>query len=526
MINGTVGARGDGLAFNLADLVRTHAADRPRSPCLTFGDLALDFGELDSRSSRVARALARAGVAPGERVALIARNGPVHFELLYGCAKAGAVFVPLNWRLSAREVAAVLADAGPRLVFADTHYLPLVPADVRAVAGCINTEDGYAAWRDASPATDPGLRIDPHAPLALLYTSGTTGRPKGVVVSHANLSFSSRMARELWNFTDASVNLVAMPLYHIGGLGYGTMALSQGGHTVLLEQPSPLPVFDAIRRHRVTHAFFVPTVIFDLVQAAGDDRGGLQGLQLIVYGASPMSGTLLSRATELFGCRFSHAYGMTETSGTVLTLQTHDYDPRGAGEGRLLSCGKPVPWVEFGLFDPITCRPVPAGEVGEIWIRSGMNTQGYWNQPVETAATVRPDGWLRSGDAASQDSDGFVYIHDRLKDVIITGGENVFPAEVEQVLKEHPGVAEAAVIGVPHPRWGETVKAFVVAAPLTPDSVVLTEAALIEFARGRLAHFRCPSSVEMVARLPQNGSGKVLRRELRRREGRRHVDKS
>jgi acyl-CoA synthetase (AMP-forming)/AMP-acid ligase II len=231
----------------------------------------------------------------------------------------------------------------------------------------------------------------------------------------------------------------------------------------------------------------------------------------MIYGASPISETLLLRAMEVFGCGFNHAYGMTETAGTVVTLAPEDHDPGGPHADRLRSCGKPVPWAELGLFDPQSGERVAQGEVGEIWIRSGMTTRGYWNKPAETAAAITADGWYRTGDAADQDAEGYVYIRDRFKDMIVSGAEKVYPTEVENVLYEHPGVAETAVIGVPDPRWGETVKAVVVpAAGVRP-----TEAELIAFARARLAHYKCPTSVSFVNELPRSASGKILKRELR-----------
>lgn len=512
------------MQLSIAELIRQHAAHSPEAPCLTFEERTLDYRELDARGSRVANALSEAGVSAGERVAIIARNSPVFYELMFGCAKSGVVFVPINWRLSSREVAAILDDATPRIVFSGSEQFALLPDGVRDSATCLNVEAQYPQWRDAAPAIDPQHQIDLDASFALLYTSGTTGSPKGVMISQRNLSYSALMARDVWRFTTTSVNLVAMPLFHIGGLGYGMMALSQGGHTVLLQQPAPALVLEAIQKHRATHAFFVPTVIQSLVNAEGVDAMELSSLRLIVYGASPISESLLLRAIEVFGCGFSHAYGLTETTGTVVALLPEEHDPGGPNAPRLRSCGRAVPWAELGLFDPTTAERVPVGAVGEIWIRSGMTTRGYWRKPAETAAALRSDGWLRTGDAASQDSEGYVYIRDRFKDMIVSGAENVYPAEVENVLSEHPGVAEAAVIGIPHERWGETVKAVVVAKA----GVTVTDSELIAFARERLAHYKCPTSVDLVSSLPKSASGKILKRELRRmaRAGRAPQDDS
>ena len=498
------------MDFSLADLVREHAARQPEAPCLSHDGETISFAELHSRSSRVANALLGSGLKPGERVVVLARNSPVFYELAFGCAKAGAILVAVNWRLSAREVSGILIDASPSLVLAGEEHLSLLPA-LGPECSVIGLEQDYARWRDACADTDPAYRSSADDVVAMLYTSGTTGLPKGVMISHRNLHFSVRMAREVWAFGAQSVNLVAMPLFHIGGLGYGMMALSQGGHTVLLQAPTPEPILEAISRYRVTHAFFVPTVIQSLVNVAGVDAMDLSSMQRMFYGAAPISETLLLRAMSVFGCGFSHAYGLTETCGTVVTLLPEDHDPGGPRAGLLRSCGKPVPWAELGLFDPHTGERVRQGEVGEIRIRSGMVMRGYWNKPAETAATIDAEGWLHTGDAASADAEGYLYIRDRYKDMIVSGAENVYPTEVENVIYEHPAILEAAVIGVPDPRWGETVKAVVVTRP----GAQLDAPGLIAFTRARLAHYKCPTSVSFLNALPRSASGKILKRELR-----------
>lgn len=505
-----------GRQFTLGGLLRGHAVERPGAPCLTFRGETLTYLDLHQRSSRLANALMSAGLSPGDRVAILARNAPVFYELEFACAKAGTIMVPINWRLSAREVAGVLADAEPRLVLTDAEFADKLPeSGSSAPSVIIDLDKQYQSWLQAASATDPERVVAAGDTVLLLYTSGTTGRPKGVMISHHNLFFSERMAREIWRFTADSVNLVGLPLFHIGGIGYGQMALTQGGHTVLLTQPSPEAVVDAITTHRVSHTFLVPAVIQALVDYQGVDDMDMSSLELMVYGSSPISETLLLRAMAVFGCGFTHAYGMTETAGTVITLLPEEHDPGGHQVHRLRSCGRPLPWIEAGLFNPETNQEVPVGEAGEIWIRSEMNTAGYWNKPEETAATLLPDGWLRTGDAAFRDADGYYYIHDRYKDMIISGGENIYPTEIENVLYEHPGIAEAAVVGVPHERWGETPKAIVVAR----DGASLSEQELIDFVRERLARYKCPTAVAFVSTLPRNASGKILKHELRAQYG-------
>ncbi|MGK0418295.1 long-chain-fatty-acid--CoA ligase [Haliea sp.] len=495
------------MNVNLADMLRDHALQRPHAPCLSFVDETLSYEQLHQRSSQLANALLQRGLVVGDRVAIVARNAPVFYELAFACAKAGLIMVPINWRLSARELDDILVDATPGAVFADAEFADKLPGTVSTMM----LDESYAAWRNAASDSDPHTPTTSDDTVLLLYTSGTTGRAKGAMISHRNMTFTSRMAHEVWGFGSDSVNLVAGPLFHIGGIGYGMMALTQGGHTVLLQQPSPRPALDAIVRHRITHAFLVPAVIQSLVEADGVDDMDLTSLQLIAYGASPISGTLLLRAMKVFGCGFSHAYGLTETSGTVITLPPEAHDPYGDGAARLRSCGRPVPWVEIDLFDPQTDLPVNEGDVGEIRVRSGMTMTGYWNNPEETRATFAAGGWLRTGDAAWRDAAGYYYIHDRFKDMIVSGGENIYPTEVENVLYEHPDVAATAVIGVPHERWGETPKAVVVRR----SGSAVSEQELIEFLRQRLAHYKCPTSVEFVEDMPRSASGKILKRELR-----------
>lgn len=481
----------------------------PDAPCLTFGTETLSFAELDARASCVANALAARNIQPGDRVAMIARNAIAHFELFFGCAKSGAIFLPINWRLSSREIADILDDGAPSLLIAERDFLPLL-AQARSSPAIIAIA-AYPAWRDSAVSVDAGKTPMPDDPLLILYTSGTTGLPKGAVLGHGNMSFLARMAHEHWDMSASSVNLVASPLFHIGGIGYAMTGMSQGGHTVLMQQVVPSEIIAAIRDHRVTHGFFVPTVIQMLLEVPGVADMNLDSLDRIAYGAAPIGETVLKRAIEIFGCGFMHTYGMTETAGTVIMLAPSEHDPDGPHAKRLRSCGRPMPWNELALVDPATGTAVAVGEVGEIRIRSKANMMEYWNKPDETARAITADGWLCTGDAAYQDADGFIYIHDRYKDMIVSGAENIYPTEIENVLYHHPGVTQVAVIGVEHERWGETPKAFVVPRAGWEPS----ETELIAFTRERLAHYKCPTAVVFVSALPTNAAGKILKKEMR-----------
>ncbi len=498
------------MTFCLASIVRDHARATPEAPALTYEDTTISFGELDERSSRVANALVNAGIMAGDRVAVLSKNCPEFYEIVFGCNKIGAIVVGLNWRLAAPEIAAIAADSAPKLVIVGATERELLTAAVdQATIVPLGVE--YDAWRDAASGADPGRSGAPDDVALLLYTSGTTGVPKGVMLTNGGMEYTGRIGSEIWGMTAASVNLVAMPLFHIGGIGYGLSTMAQGGHTVLMREVDPPAIIAAIAAHGVTHSFFVPAVIQLLLATPGVEDADLSSLQLLSYGASPIGDAVLRRALDVFGCGFMQVYGMTETSGTVVALQPEDHHADGELSYLLRSCGRVFPWVELRIIDPVTLSDVAQGAVGEIWLRSGMVTAGYWNKPGETAEAIVDGGWLRTGDAAYQDEGGYVYLFDRFKDMIVSGGENVYPAEVENVLYDHVSVAEAAVIGVPDERWGETVKAIVVVKPETSTDA----AELIAFARTRLAKYKCPTSIDFVAVLPRNASGKVLKKELR-----------
>lgn len=497
------------MAEHLVDALRRYAAHTPDAPALEFEATRLTFRQLHERSSRIANALTSAGVGRGDRVSILDKTSTTPMELFFACGLIGAIMMPLNWRLSPAEVAGILRDGTPSVIFVADELRHLL-AEAPVVAATIGLGAAFEDWLGDADTRDPGVPHGPHDPVLLLYTSGTTGTPKGVMLTHESHGYSGEVAKA-WDFNPASVNLVAMPLFHIGGLGYGMMGMSQGGHTVLIQQPDPALVMDLIERCRVTHALFVPTVIQALVEHAEQHPASLSSFRRMVYGAAPIGEELLRRAMSVFQCAFTHAYGLTESSGTVVTLQPEDHDPDGPLKSRLRSCGKALPWVELGLFDPATGKAVAPGDVGEIRLRTPMNMLGYWGKPDETAAAITPDGWLCTGDAAWQDADGYLYIHDRYKDMIVSGGENIYPAELENTLQSHPGIAEVSVIGTPHPRWGETPRAFVVAR----ESAELTEAEVIAYTRARLATYKCPTSVVFVEALPRNASGKVLKREIR-----------
>lgn len=498
----------------LAEMIRRHATERPDRPCLTYQDRTTTFGQLHERSSRVAQGLMAEGLGPQARVAFLDKNCPEYLDVLFGGAKANVVNVAVNWRLAPPEMAHIINDAEARVLFVGPElrsHVDQIRDDLHTVKTVIELGEPFESWLRAFEPDDPELPVADHDVCCQLYTSGTTGLPKGAMLTNANFDCLVPQVSPHWRFSEDSVNLVVMPLFHIGGSGWLVIGLWNGCHSVMLREVNPAEILAAVPRHEVTNALFVPAVLQFLLQTPGVDETDFSTLRTIVYGASPITHQVLTDAMRTFGCEFIQVYGLTETTGAFTELPDADHDPAGPHPERLRSCGKPFPWVEARVVDPEAGEDKPAGEVGEVWVRSAQNMKGYWGKPEETAKTVNADGWLRTGDAAYFDDDGYLYLYDRVKDMIISGGENVYPAEVENVLMSHPGVADVGVVGVPDPRWGETVKACVVRAPGTEAS----EQEIIEYARQRVAHYKCPTSVDFFEALPRNLSGKILKRELR-----------
>lgn len=507
-----------GPVWNLADVVRTHARDRPSAPAITFGSEVISWSQLDQQSNRTASALAADRTSAGDRIAFVGKNSPAYFEVLFGAAKLGAVTVAVNWRLHPAEMAFIVKDAGARLLvideeFADADELIGVAEKV-VVLGADRgaaSSTSYRAWLEGAPASDPGYRGGPEEVALQLYTSGTTGLPKGAMLTHANMGFLVAAAEEMFGLDSASVTLVVLPIFHIGGVGMALIGMAQGCHTVLHREFEPAAVLDALSRQSITNVLFVPAMLAALCAVPGAAERDYSTLRSIIYGASPITEETLRAALRTFRRPFLQVYGMTETTGAITQLGAAEHDPDGPRARLLRSAGKPFSWVETKFVDAASGEERPRGEIGELWTRSPQNMAGYWHNEQATAETITAEGWLRTGDAGYLDDEGYIFLTDRVKDMIVTGGENVYPIEVENVLANHPSVADVAVIGVPDPKWGETVKAVVVLRP----GAEADPAELIAFARDRIAHFKCPTSVDFIDVLPRNPSGKILKRELR-----------
>ncbi|MFD6894705.1 long-chain-fatty-acid--CoA ligase [Rhodococcus sp. NPDC060086] len=505
--------------LHLPNRIRQLAVSQPSAPAVTAEGTTLTYAEFDSYTNKVATALTTLATSPG-RVGALLRMGLPGAAAFVGCAKAGFVFTPINWRLNPDEIAWIAADAqlGVLIVEADfTEAARAVAAalpDVRIIVVGEAALDGARSWDElvaSGDATDPGLGDDPETAVLQLYTSGTTGKPKGVVAVHRNL-YNVQENFELYEFEDDSVSLNALPLFHIAGSGWTSTCLSAGLHLVLLGEMRPALVAATIAEYGVTHAFLVPSAIGMILELPDLADYDLSSLKVVAYGASPITPTMLARTMDTLGCRLVQRYGMTETMGALTALRADDHDPHGTRTYLLRSAGTPLPGTEVQIRDIITSEPLPQGATGEIVSRSRNNVSGYWRRDAETATLYTADGFLRTGDAGHIDEEGYLFVTDRVKDMIITGGENVYPVEVEAVLAEHPAVAEVAVVGLPDERWGEAVTAVVRLVDGAPRP---TEAELVAFTTERLASYKKPQRIHIVGELPRNASGKILKRTLR-----------
>jgi long-chain acyl-CoA synthetase len=507
------------LDVRVADVVRRHAERIPGVVALRHGARELSYAELDERSSRLAQALLAAGLGEGARVAYLGRTAPEVVELLFAASKIGAVIVPVNWRLSPRELAQVLGDARAPVLIADAEYARMAERLVEEAAHPVRlvvVADGhpaaYESWLSAHEPADPGGRGEPGDVIVQMYTSGTTGVPKGVLTTHRNLAAAAHTSR-WWGFDERSVSLTPLPMFHIGGIGWAYCGLWHGATTVLVSDFRPEQVLEILERQAVTNAIFVPTMLQMLASVPGAVDRDCSALRTIVYGASPITTTVLKAALRTFHCDLLGLYGLTESTGAVVQLDGADHDAVGPRQRLLRSAGRPYPWVELRVVDPATGRDRPPRAVGEVWLRAPNVMRGYFNREAETQATLTPDGWLRTGDGGYVDDEGFLFLTDRVKDMIVSGGENVYPIEVEEVLAQHPDVGDVAVIGVPDERWGEAVKALVIPR----DGREPAPEQLVAFARTRLAGYKLPRSIDFVDDFPRTPTGKVKKRELRAR---------
>lgn len=502
----------------VADITRCQAKAMPDAVAQVFEGRETSFAELDARSNQVAQALIADGCKPDARIAFMGKGSDRYFEMLHGAFKAGSVVVGVNWRLAPPEVAYVLNDSQTETVFVGAEFVDIVAQvlnECPSVRKVIALDGGHASWpsfddwRDAQAPIDPQLPSSGSDDVIQLYTSGTTGHPKGVQLTNDNYIAVLHQASDAgwgdWAAGDA--NLVCMPLFHVAGVNIGIIGNAQGCKNIILKDVDPQAIFGLIGDYKINIAFMVPAVIMMLLQHPLAKGFDFTSLKQVIYGASPIAEEVLRQAQATFNCDFIQVYGLTETTGAGTYLSPEAHDPQ---RNKLRSCGLPNPGMEIIVVGD-DGQTLAQGEVGEIMIRGGAIMKAYWNRPDATAEAIDGRGWFKTGDAGYFDEEGFLYIHDRVKDMIVTGGENVYPAEVENALFGHPAVADAAVIGVPDDKWGEAVKGIVVCKP----GEELDPADLIAWAKTQIAGYKVPKSVDFMDVLPRNPSGKILRRELR-----------
>jgi len=486
-------------------MIHTHSLGRaaryyPERTALAAAGRRSTFRELHRRVGAIAASLRQRGFGAGDRLALLLPNEPDYIELVYACAWLGVIAVPLNIRLSTTEIDHILADATPRgLIRHSSLPVPTVPLEWQLV---LDQEP-----LDAQSDSHPEPIYDPEAVLSLVYTSGTTGRPKGVVLTHSNVLENLDHVNYWMAYKEGGVYLHAAPMFHIADFPFMFGSSAFGACQVTIPKFNPRSFCETVERERVSHTVLVPTMINLLAQFPDLGKYDLASLEVIGYGGSAIAPELIRRTREVLPLlRLVQVYGLSET-GFLTGLQDHEHT-----EERLKSCGRPCPGIDLRVVDE-SGKEVETGRPGELVARGANVMRGYWHNAEETERAFR-DGLFRTGDVGCQDAQGYVYILDRVKDMIVTGGENVYSGEVEAVIYEHPAVREAAVFGIPDPQWGELVAACVVLEPGQPLSVE----DLIAYCRRSLASYKIPRRVEFSEHeLPKGGSGKILKRVLRER---------
>jgi len=511
------------MVFCLADIIRNNANERPDKAAIICDDRTLTYGDLDNETNRVANALIAAGVGSQDRVGFIGKNIPEYFTLTYGAAKINAVSVAVNWRLAPPEMAYILDNAETKVVVVEGEFiehlasmdLPRNPLII-AVGG-ESEHATYADWIADASTDDPNYPTDIDDTGVQLYTSGTTGLPKGAELSNRNFGSIMEPISEMIGLHVDSVILHVLPMFHIGGSGVAHAGLYNGTTNVVHRDVDPGRIFADIPGHKVTAAFMVPALLQVLPMIPGASDIDYSSLEAIFYGASPITEEVLIASMALMKCPHAQAYGLTETTGVVTWLPPEDHDPGGPRANLLRSAGKPVGGVEIRIVDQESGDDLGENEVGEIWVRTVQNLKAYWKNQ-EATDEVFPEGrdaegfgWFTTGDAGYM-QDGYLFIHDRVKDMIVSGGENVYPAEIENAIMAHDGVADVAVIGVPSERWGESPLALIIPA----EGADPTAEEIIAHCAERLARFKLPSAVERIEAIPRNPSGKILKVELRK----------
>jgi acyl-CoA synthetase (AMP-forming)/AMP-acid ligase II len=494
------------------------AEHKPDGEAVSYLGRSWTWAQWNDRIQRLAGALVERGIRRGDVVAFLDKNHPACIELTQAASSIGAATAVINFRLAADEMDYVLNDSGAKLLIVGTELIGAIDKirdeltyveDVIEVTPDGTDGDQYEALLAAATPVGRPADVDPEDTCLIMYSSGTTGRPKGVVLSQRNI-LAHTMNAATFEFGPDDKNMVAMPLFHVGGSAYVQYGIHAGIPTIMTREADGASLAGALLQG-ANRTFLVPAVLGKVLESGEDAVKLFSQLRTFVYGASPMPPALLKSALKVWpDTDFIQVYGLTEVCGAITQLapEVHRDDSR---PERLISAGQPSREVEVRVVDPETLAEMPTGSPGELWFRTPQLMKGYHNKPEVTASAITEDGWFRSGDIGRVDEDGFIFVEDRLKDMIISGGENIYSVEVERVLTDHPAVLDAAVFGIPDDKWGESVNAVVELSVGGETS----GAELVAWCRERLAHYKCPRSVEISEALPRNPTGKLLKRDLR-----------
>ena len=487
----------------------------PKSIAHKFLDRETTYEELDMYSNQIANGLVKLGCKPDSRIAYYGKNSDYFFEFLIGTLKSNTVAVGVNWRLAPPEVSYVLNDSKSEVLFVGKEFYPIIDEILKdtpnikkviAVDGEHTEYEDYLSWRNSQSSSKTGLKSSDQDDILQLYTSGTTGYPKGVQLTNRNFAAANESIDGIVPFEEGTTNLVCMPGYHVAGTNWGIWGYIFGCRNIIIADIDPGLILELIEQEKIRSTLFVPAVILFLISHPNAVTTDFSSLNFVLYGASPIADDTIIKAKEIMQCDLFQVYGLTETTGAITIMMPEDHDPQ---RGKLRSCGKALKGVELKVVDE-DGNDLKTGEIGEVISKSDLNMKGYWNKPDATKESI-VDGWFYSGDAGYFDAEGYLFIHDRVKDMIVSGGENIYPAEVENALMSHDHILDAAVVGVPDDKWGESVKGFVVVG----ENSSLSEDEIIGYTRTQIAAYKCPKTIEFIKELPRNPSGKILRRELR-----------
>jgi long-chain acyl-CoA synthetase len=511
----------------VGDIPGRNAGLYPDKTAIIQGDIRVTFSQFDERVNRLANAILGLGSMKGDRIAVLHHNCYQYIELYFASAKIGTPIVPLNYRYNANEILYVIIDSGAKMIFFRKEYLStinIIKKEITSVEHFICIDDSLPGIKNyeeiISMASDiePVLTLDEEDIAILGYTGGTTGKPKGVMTTHRNIitsCYNTALERLL---TPNDTHLIIHPIFHAGGANSMFAFSFVGAANVILNASNIDIILKTIQEYKISHLMLVPTMILSIIERPNIESYDLSSLKTIYYGTAPSSIEPLKKAISLFKCNFSQTYGMTETFVPISILKPEDHKLAGGPEDdkRMSSAGREVMGVKVKIVDN-NGRELERGEIGEIVVKGKNVMKGYWNQP-ELTKEVLKDGWLHTGDMGKMDELRYIYIVDRKKDMIISGGENIYAKEVEDVLSSHPAVAGAVVIGVPDDKWGEAVKGLVI----KKRGAEVSEEELISFCKSRLASYKKPKSIEFMIEFPKSTAGKVLKRELRQKywEGR------